>query len=184
MRPPESFIQQPIRSLQTMLQVIALDDDRIPQVIPDGIYGQTTLSAVNRFQQIYGLPITGIADQSTWDKIVEIYEPALIRVDKAEPIEIIMDRGYVMRIGTEGPYVYFLQSMLLQLSTDHPSIKQPNITGEFDRATEESVRSFQKLTGLPVTGEVDKVTWKHIVNQFTLNVHHNMMYNEEGLNIT
>lgn len=175
MRPPESFIQQPIRSLQTMLQVISLDDSRIPTVIPDGIYGQTTINAVNRFQQLYGLPNTGITDQITWEKIVEVYEPALIRVDKAEPIEIIMDRGYVLRIDSDSPYVYFLQSMLLQLSNDHQSISQPNLTGIFDAATERSVKSFQILTELPVTGEVDKITWKQLVHHFTLNVHHNMM---------
>ena len=174
MRPQDSFLQQPIRSLQTMLQIIALDDERIPQVIPDGIYGQHTISAVNRFQQLYGLPITGITDQATWEKITEVYDSALIRVDKAEPIEIIMDRGYVMVPGSNSPYVYFLQSMLLNLSTDHSSVMKPNITGDYDTQTEESVRSFQKINGLPVTGQVDKITWKNIVHQFSLNVHHNM----------
>ena len=47
MRPPESFIEQPVRSLQTMLRVIAEDDDRFPTVVPDGIYGPTTMQAVS-----------------------------------------------------------------------------------------------------------------------------------------
>ena len=46
MRKPESFIGQPIRSLQTMLRVIAADENRSISVIPDGIYGQDTLSEV------------------------------------------------------------------------------------------------------------------------------------------
>ena len=51
MRPIDTFVQQPVRSLQTMLQVIALSDSRIPLIIPDGIYGSSTISSVNRFQQ-------------------------------------------------------------------------------------------------------------------------------------
>ena len=39
MRPPESFIGQPIRSLQTMLRVIAEDQPGHVRIIPDGIYG-------------------------------------------------------------------------------------------------------------------------------------------------
>lgn len=173
MRPPESFIQQPIRSLQTMLQVISLDDDRIPLVIPDGIYGQSTISAVNRFQQLYGLPITGVADQATWEKIVAVYDDAETKIGKAEPIEILFNRNEVLSTGDKNPYVYFLQVMLLQLSIDHKSIYQPSITGIYDGNTERSVISFQEVNDLPVTGVVDKVTWKNLVRQFTLNVHHN-----------
>ena len=46
MRPEESFIGQPIRSLQTMLRTIAEDKAGYQSVIPDGIYGPETMSAV------------------------------------------------------------------------------------------------------------------------------------------
>ena len=48
MRPVESFVGQPIRSLQTMLRVIAESDPRHESIIPDGIYGPETISAVSR----------------------------------------------------------------------------------------------------------------------------------------
>lgn len=171
MRPPESFIQQPIRSLQTMLQVIALSDSRIPLVIPDGIYGQTTISAVNRFQQLYALPITGIADQTTWERIAEIYEPARINAEPAEPIEILIDRNESLKPGDSGSYVYFLQIMLRKLAEEYPAIAEPDISGNYDRTTAEAVRAFQQANGLPVTGETDKRTWKNLVHHFTLLIH-------------
>ena len=68
MKPGESFVEQPIRSLQTMLRVIAEDDPRLPTVVPDGIYGPATMQSVTAFQRLYGLPVTGIADQTTWDR--------------------------------------------------------------------------------------------------------------------
>ena len=84
MRPAESFIGQPIRSLQTMLRVIAENDSRQPSVIPDGIYGTNTMTAVSAFQRRSGLPVTGMTDQATWEAIVSAYELALIEVDEAQ----------------------------------------------------------------------------------------------------
>ena len=96
MRPGESFVQQPVRSLQTMLRVIAEDAGRIPTVVPDGIYGQSTMQAVSALQRQKGLPVTAVTDERTWNAIIEDYEPALIRIGKAEPIEIILDPGQVL----------------------------------------------------------------------------------------
>ena len=106
------------------------------------------------------------------NRIVEAYEPALIRVDKAQPIEIILDPGQVFRSGDSSPYVYLLQSMLTQLSKDHPTISIPTHSGMMDEDTVQSLAAFQKLAGLLETGEFDKITWKHLVLQFTLNAHH------------
>lgn len=173
MRPGESFVEQPVRSLQTMLRVLAEDDNRLPTVVPDGIYGPNTTNSVAAFQRQQGLPVTGVVDQPTWDLIVERYEPALIRIDQAQPIQIIMDPGQVFRRGDSSPYVYLLQSMLTQLSNDHPSISPPLHSGIMDDPTAESLSGFQALANLPVTGEFDKITWKHLVHQFELNAHHN-----------
>ena len=176
MRPQESFVEQPVRSLQTMLRVIAEDDGRLPAVVPDGIYGPTTMHAVTTFQRLQGLPVTGLADQPTWELIVKAYEPALIRIGKAQPIEIIMDPGQVFRRNDISPYIYLLQSMLTQLSKDHPSIQPTGHTGILDDATSDSLAAFQALANLPITGELDKITWKHLVHQFTLNAHHNAVF--------
>ena len=169
MRPNESFVAQPIRSLQTMLRVLAEDDRTLPTVVPDGIYGPETITAVSAFQRRAGLPVTGIANQETWDAIVKAYEPALIRVDKATPIEIIMDQGKVYRRGDSSANLYLLQAMLAFLSTYHKDIGSPGHTGVLDSTTADALAAFQLLAGLPPTGELDKITWKYLVNQFTLN---------------
>lgn len=172
MKPGESFVRQPIRSLQTMLRVLAEDDTSLPTVVPDGIYGPATMQSVSTFQRKYGLPVTGVVNQQTWDTIVNVYEPALVRIDKAEPIEIILDPGQVFRYGDSSPYIYLLQAMLTQLANDHPAIEQPGNSGVIDEATATSLKGFQKLSGLEETGEFDKITWKHLVKQYTLNANH------------
>ena len=173
MRPPESFLEQPIRSLQTMLRVIAEDDSSLPTVVPDGIYGQTTMAAVTEFQRRNGLPLTGITDQATWDAIVSEYKKALIRIGPAEPIEIIMDPGQVFVIDDEGPYIYLTQSLLIWLARDNQAINPPGHTGIFDQQTADALSAFQGLAGLERTGNLDKITWKNLSRHFTLNAHHN-----------
>ena len=171
MRPGESFVEQPIRSLQTMLRVIAEDDTRLPALVPDGVYGPTTMQAVSAFQRQYGLPVTGITDQATWEQIVAIYEPALIRITPAEPIEILIEPGEVFRLGDSNAYIYLLQSILIQLSNDNPTISPPEHNGVLDDLTSQALAAFQLLAGLPPTGELDKVTWKYLSKQFTLSAH-------------
>ncbi len=172
MRPPESFVEQPVRSLQTMLRIIAEDDISLPTVIPDGIYGPSTMSAVSAFQRKYGLPITGITDQLTWDSIVSVYDPAATRIQKAQPIEILLDAGEVLRLGESNPYVYLAQAMLIQLSENHAAITPPEVSGIIDTETSNALLQFQRLSGLDATGEMDRITWKHLVLQFTLDAHH------------
>ena len=169
MRPNESFVNQPIRSLQTMLRVLAEDDRTLPTVLPDGIYGQETITAVSAFQRSVGLPVTGITNQETWEAVVEAYEPALVRVDKATPIEIIIDPGRVYRRGETSANIYLLQAMLAFLSRYHTDIGTPGNDGVLDSPTSDALAAFQLLAGLPPTGELDKISWQYLVNQFTLN---------------
>lgn len=171
MRPPESFIAQPIRSLQTMLRVIAEDDARLPTVVPDGIFSPTTMHAVTAFQRLYGLPVTGVADQKTWDTIVTVYEPALIRIGKAEPIEIVMNPGQVYRLGDAHPNIFLTQSILAQMAQNNSAIQAPELSGILDVSTSEALSAFQSLSGLPQTGELDRITWKLLSKQFTLQSH-------------
>lgn len=171
MRPPESFIEQPVRSLQTMLRILAEDDATLPTVVPDGIYGSTTMQAVTAFQRREGIPVTGVADQRTWERIVSAYRPALIRIGKAEPIEILLEPGQVFRLGDEGPYIYLMQSLLIWLSTQHDTIPAPLHTGVLDAQSAQALQAFQKIAGLPQTGQLDRITWRNLSKQFTLSAH-------------
>ena len=168
MRPVESFAGQPVRSLQTMLRVIAQNDAAHPDVIPDGIYGPETVAAVSAFQHLHALPITGITDQNTWEAIVEIYNPAYVNIVAACPLQIVLDPGQIIRKGERNFHLYLVQGMLTTLAEIYHSVSQPTLSGLLDEATAEAIASFQVLSGLPMTGQLDKHTWKHLVLQYPL----------------
>lgn len=168
MRPSESFLGQPIRSLQTMLRVIAENDPSHPTLVPDGIYGPETMQAVSHFQRRHGLNVTGVADQPTWETIVAVYEPALVEQADAPSLEIIFNPGQVIRRGERHPNVYIVQAILAVLADAYDSISRPGLTGLLDDATADSLASFQALTGQSMTGNLDKNTWKQLALHYPL----------------
>lgn len=168
MRPNETLVGQPIRSLQTMLRVIAESDARHPSVVPDGIYGPDTTRAVTYFQRRYGLPATGIVDQGTWDSIAAVYQNAELEILEAEPLLIVLEPGQVIGKGEENPHLYVVQAVLTVLSDFYPGITPPSMNGVLDVATSDSISSFQQMNQLPITGQLDKRTWKHLALHYPI----------------
>lgn len=170
MRPAASFVGQPVRALQTMLRILAEDDHTLSPVIPDGIYGSQTRNAVSTFQRKFGIPVTGVTDQATWERIVAEQAPALVRLGPAQPLQLILNANQVIRRGERHPYLYLVQSMLTALAQIYGSILAPGISGVLDEATADALSSFQYLSALPQTGQLDKITWKHLALQYPLAV--------------
>jgi peptidoglycan hydrolase-like protein with peptidoglycan-binding domain len=160
MKPESSFLNQPIRSLQTMLRVLAEQDPRHETLVPDGIYGNATRSAVSGFQRLHGLPVTGVTDQQTWEQIVAEYEPALIQIAQAQMLDVILEPNQVIRKGERHPHIYIVQAILAVLQDAYSSIGPVSHNGLLDEATANAIAAFQGLSGLPMTGHLDKITWK------------------------
>lgn len=168
MRPPESFVGQPIRSLQTMLHVLAGVDSDYITVIPDGIYGPDTMQAVSVFQRKHALPVTGITDQITWESIVAAYLPALVELDAAPPIQVVWNPQEVVAPGGWHPNLLLAQGMLAVFSDLYHSVGKPSHSGVLDESTADALSSFQMLCGLPMTGQLDRMTWLCITQQYPL----------------
>ncbi len=168
MKPEESFVGQPIRSLQTMLRTIGQVEPNQPIPIPDGIYGRRTHEAVAAFQRRHGLNPTGVVDQNTWEQIVKAFEPAKIETEKAQPIQITLNPGQVIRPGEEHHILYLVQTMLITLAELLTNFPAPEHTGILDPDTERALIAFQLASGLRPTGILGKQTWKALVLQYAL----------------
>ena len=62
-----------VRQMQQQLARISKSYPAIPTVRVDGIYGEDTREAVEVFQSVFGLPVTGVVDYNTWYEISAIY---------------------------------------------------------------------------------------------------------------
>lgn len=172
MRPNESFVGQPIRSLQTMLRVIAENDGHLPRVIPDGVYTPDTTRAVSSFQRQAGIPVTGVTDQQTWDAIVPVYEAALVEIGEAAPLSIVLEPRQVIRRGEEIPDLFVVQAVLTVLSQVYAGIPQPTMNGILDLPTSQSLAAFQEFSLLPATGDLDRQTWHQLALHYPMAANH------------
>lgn len=102
----------------------------------DGQFGIRTETAVKDYQQAKGLSIDGVVGPLTWR--------ALLSPPPQFP---------VLRSGSTGPYVFFLQRRL----RDKGYTVQ--IDGVFGANTQAVLRSFQESHGLSPTGVLDDDDW-------------------------
>ena len=85
-----------------------------------------------------------------------------------QQIPFILNPGQIIRRGEQHPHVHLIQGMLAVMSDTYDSVSMPSFTGILDVPTSNSLSSFQYLSGLPMTGELDKYTWKHLALQYPL----------------
>lgn len=73
-----------VRQMQEQLLTISTVYTAIPGVTPSGYFDEATEEAVEAFQEIFGLPETGVVDFSTWYKISQIYV-GITRIGELNP---------------------------------------------------------------------------------------------------
>ena len=125
----------------------------MPDIYPEGkitgVFDKATESAVKKFQQKYGIRITGEVGPQTRQKLNELYGPK----DIGEVYKF--DVNKILKLGMSGEDVKQLQLFLALDSGYNPEGK---VTGVFDKATEKAVKDFQKQYNLPQTGQVGSKT--------------------------
>ncbi len=158
---------QGVRELQYFLAFVAYFVDEIPAPQVDGIFGSGTRTAVEAFQRQYGIPVTGIVDTVTWNKLYDAYRgqlaslPADYFIDTPRPYP-----GFLLREGSEGAEVSDLQEYLSLIAGTYTEIPTLTVDGVFGPGTAAAVRAYQTLFGIPVTGIVGANTWNSIIETY------------------
>jgi len=70
--------------------------------------------------------------------------------------------GYNLTIGSTGDKVRQMQEQLNRIAQAYPALPTVSVDGIFGPATENAVREFQSIFGLPANGIVDYPTWYKI----------------------
>lgn len=96
--------------------------------------------------------------------IIHYYYGSDMYVNEAEIVSGIPSSypGYDLTIGSSGEPVITIQEQLNRIAQNYPAIPTVTVDGIFGSATAESVRAFQSIFNLPVSGIVDFPTWYKI----------------------
>ncbi len=81
--------------------------------------------------------------------------------------------SFEMRRGDRHNLVMILQIMLDVLKLYYDDFGSVGICGVFDEATEEAVKEYQRISGMPVTGCVDCTTWNRLAEEFNAAIYEN-----------
>lgn len=155
-----------IKELQGYLNTVAGENDNIPYVIPDGVYGEATRNAVSDFQQESGLPVTGEVDEQTWRALLKAYETIVNFNASLELIQPFARRELILNEGDTGFVVYIIQAMLDTVGQFYSNLDSPKITGVYDEATVKSVRQLQHILRMNETGKFDRNTWNGLAKLY------------------
>ena len=155
-----------VLTIQYYLSYIALFVPSVSAAAMDGSFGPATTNAVKSFQKTYGLPVTGVVDRATWDRIESVYFEMVSEIDyEFYGGRILPFPGRVLYQGVDGNDVRVLQEYLNLISESYPEIPRVNVDGSFGPATARQVRAFKELFDLPGDPErVNAPVWNAIAN--------------------
>ncbi len=153
-----------VRNIQIQLNRVSTHYPTIPKIIlSDGIFSYDTQAAVEEFQRIFGLEVTGIVDQATWYTLLRVYS-AINKLNTLYSEGIMHDMNTrqfpgVLSPGDSGDSIHVLQHFINYLSQYYRTIPPVESNGIFDALTLAAVVDMQRTLGLSPTGFVDAETW-------------------------
>lgn len=147
--------------IQTYLNYISAFYSDITPVTVDGNFGPATKRQVEQYQKLFGLPVTGVVNETTWNSITDVY--SLISA-------VVLYPGTPLREGDSNRYVAYLQIYLNDIASVNEAITPFVIDGIFGQNTLQAVRVFQREYGLTVDGVVGQETWNKIIEVYLRDV--------------
>lgn len=151
----------PIHNLQVFLRAISRRYPEIPDVLPDGVYGEATVNAVKAFQNKFLLSPTGTTDYSTWDHIVRVYKE-LEKENTARNLRIYPEGGLNFEDDSYMATIMIMQSMMLALSQRFSNIPPVTVNGVVDEETHRSIQAIQYASGLNPDGNITRTFWNYL----------------------
>ena len=156
-----------VRQVQYLLNVIAYFNPSVPTVSSNGVFNREMQRQVIAFEEFYGLTPDGIVDFRTWQLIRKIYLDILKTLPEGYTgTTAALYPGYNLTPGMKNDDVRLLQTYLRLIGQNISGIPVIDVTGFFGENTENAVRIFQELYGIPVTGIVGASTWNSIAKEY------------------
>ncbi len=131
------------------------------------LFSNDVQASVLSFQRWFGLPLTGIVDQLTWNAMETVYLSTLSGSGEPVVTEDGEYPGYVLTLGSAGNAVEELQFYLNGIAARFCQSDFVPEIGVYDLITQEAVERIQAFLNLKVTGDVDRITWDAIYDLYS-----------------
>ncbi|MCL2703119.1 MAG: peptidoglycan-binding protein [Defluviitaleaceae bacterium] len=156
-----------VRLIQQAINTLApCYPGRLWPLSADGVFGNITRDAIFAFQSIFGLPITGIVGQATWDRLMREAANADCGGGTTPPPPIPPFPGTNLSVGSRGENVRLVQQAINTLAPRYPGrLWTLTADGVFGNMTRDAIFAFQSIFGLPITGIVGQVTWDRLMRE-------------------
>lgn len=155
-----------IRYLQEMLRYLGqVLDEADWRVAVTGVYNDETVQAVRQYQEARRLPVTGVVDLATWERLAEEY---LLEREQRTPVmvRVLPDAAsHATLPGQRGDEVLILQILLNAMRSEYDYPQVP-LSGIYGVQTLEAVREYQQRNGLDATGTADRRTWLRLTEEY------------------
>ena len=157
-----------VSNLQRYLRQISYDANGVSSPPIDGIFESATQKSLREYQAEKNLPVTGIADQKTWEMLYASYRSSLAANSPPRQITLFprVPDTVNLATGSTGFVVAALQYMLTELSINYSDLGLFPINGIFDESTARAVRIYQSHNTLRPDGKVDRETWDSVADQY------------------
>ena len=165
------YAGNPVLAIQRDLRRIRQNYPAIPNISNTlGIYEKETVDAVKKFQEIFGLPVTGVVDKATWYKIKYVYTSVKKLSDlyseglsQEEATFLYTDKLEYGDTGIEVEYIHYFLDAIAFLDKDIPRLPTNSI---YNNNTITMVKAFQEKYNLPVTGVFTYSDWTVLKNAY------------------
>lgn len=153
--------------LQYLLALVAEFNNEIPNVAVDGIFGSGTRNALEEFQRVYGLDVTGETNIPTWDRLYREYIGILSSLPAGFfGSTTIPYQGRVLVVGIQGDDVRALQEYLNFIANTYTQIPKVAVDGIFGSQTQAAVSVYKSIFGLDPSPIVSASTWDSITSTY------------------
>ena len=149
----------PIQSLQHMLNHLARTTPSLPRLAESGTFDEPTLEAVMIVQRDFGLPVTGIVDQATWDTVTNAYYLNLFETGKPPLLHVLSSGNTAIQESETDLLLHVVQAMFSALQKVITNFEETVQSGSNSSSTTRNLRLLQRLASLPESGTLDRSTW-------------------------